>query len=107
MTFGSGIKRLRDSAFLRRFRNKYLIAFLVFLVWLLVFDRNSLIDRVRYLKTLNELKAEKEYYLQKYDEDSRRLNELRTDDANLEKFAREQYLMKRENEDVFVIIEED
>ena len=107
MSFLSGIQQLRESALLRRFRNKYLIAFLIFLVWVMVFDRNSLIDRVKYMRTLSELKAEKEYYLQKYEEDSRRLNELRTDDANLEKFAREQYLMKRENEDVFVIIEED
>ena len=88
-------------------RNKYLIAVMVFLVWLLIFDNNSLIDRFRYINTLHELEDEKLYYLQRIDEDSRRLNELKTDQENLEKFAREQYFMKKENEDVFVIVEEE
>ena len=92
---------------MRGLRNKYLMAVLVFLVWLLIFDNNSLIDRVRYLKILHEMEGEKEYYLEKIEEDSRRLNELKTDRDNLEKFAREQYFMKKENEDVFVIVEEE
>ena len=92
---------------MRSLRNKYLIAVLVLLVWLLVFDRNSLIDRVKYIRTLNDLEDEKQYYIEKIDEDSRRLTELRTDKDNLEKFAREQYFMKKENEDIFVIVTED
>ena len=88
-------------------RNKYLMAVLVFLVWLLIFDNNSLIDRVKYLNTLHEMEDEKQYYLESIEEDSRRLNELKTDRDNLEKFAREQYFMKKENEDVFVIVEEE
>jgi cell division protein DivIC len=97
----------RDSILMRSLRNKYLMAVLVFMVWLLVFDQNSLIDRVKYLRTRHNLEAEKQYYLERIDEDSRRLNELKTDRDNLEKFAREQYLMKKENEDVFVIVPED
>jgi cell division protein DivIC len=97
----------RDSILMRSLRNKYLIAVLVFLVWLLIFDQNSLIDRVKYLRTRHDLETEKQYYLERIDEDSRRLNELRTDRDNLEKFAREQYLMKEENEDIFVIVPED
>ena len=88
-------------------RNKYLMAVLVFLVWLLIFDQNSLIDRMKYLNTLHDMEDEKQYYLERIDEDSRRLNELKTDRDNLEKFAREQFFMKKENEDVFVIIEEE
>ena len=97
----------RDSIVMKGLRNKYLIAVLVFLVWLLIFDNNSLIDRVKYLNTLHDMEEEKQYYLERIDEDSRRLNELKTDRENLEKFAREQYFMKKENEDVFVIVEED
>ena len=97
----------RDTIIMRGLRNKYLMAVLVFLVWLLIFDNNSLIDRVRYLKILHEMEEEKEYYLERIEEDSRRLNELKTDRDNLEKFAREQYFMKKENEDVFVIVEEE
>ncbi len=97
----------RDSLIMRGLRNKYLIAVLIFLVWLLIFDNNSLIDRVRYLNALHQMEEEKQYYLDRIEEDSRRLNELKTDRDNLEKFAREQYFMKKENEDVFVIIEEE
>ena len=92
---------------MKSLRNKYLMAVLVFLVWLLIFDNNSLIDRVKYLNTLHEMKDEKQYYLERIDEDSRRLNELKTDRDNLEKFAREEYFMKKEHEDVFVIVEEE
>jgi cell division protein FtsB len=97
----------RDSFLMKGFRNKYLIAVLVFLAWLLIFDNNSLIDRIKYLNTLHRLENEKQYYLERIEEDSRRLNELKTDRENLEKFAREQYFMKKENEDVFVIVEEE
>lgn len=97
----------KDSMLMKGLRNKYLMAPLIFLVWLLVFDQNSLIDRFKYLRILHELEDEKEYYLERISEDSRRLNELKTDRDNLEKFAREQYFMKKENEDVFVIIEEE
>ena len=93
----------KDSILVRSLRNKYLIAVVVFFVWLLVFDRNSLVDRVRYIRTLNDLEQEKEYYIERIDEDSRRLDELKTNDDNLEKFAREQYFMKKDDEDVFVI----
>jgi cell division protein DivIC len=97
----------RDSIIIKSLRNKYLIAVTVFLVWLLIFDNNSLIDRVKYLHTLHGMEEEKQYYLERIEEDSRRLNELKTDRDNLEKFAREQYFMKKENEDVFVIVEEE
>ncbi len=92
---------------MRSLRNKYLIAVLAFLVWLLIFDRNSLVDRVRYIRSRQDMEDEKQYYIERIAEDSRRLNELKTDRDNLEKFAREQYLMKKENEDVFVIVQED
>lgn len=97
----------RDSMLMKGLRNKYLMAVLIFLVWLLVFDQNSLIDRFKYLKILHEMEDEKQFYLERLSEDSRRLKELKTDRDNLEKFAREQYFMKKENEDVFVIIEEE
>jgi cell division protein FtsB len=97
----------RDSIIMRGLRNKYLIAVLIFLVWLLIFDNNSLIDRVKYINTLHQMEAEKQYYLERIEEDSRRLKELKTDRDNLEKFAREQYFMKKENEDIFVIVEEE
>ena len=97
----------RDSIIMRAIRNKYLIAVMAFLVWLFVFDRNSLVDRIKYARALHEMEEEKAYYLKRIKEDSQRLEELKTDPDNLEKFAREQFFMKKENEDVFVIVEEE
>lgn len=87
-------------------RNKYVIASFIFLLWVLFFDTNNLIDRYKQKQVLRQLEKDRKYYLERIDHDTRRMNELRTDRESLEKFAREQYLMKKENEDVFVIVEE-
>lgn len=53
-----------------------------------------------------QLLKDKAFYLEKIEEDRKRLEELQTNNANLEKFAREQYLMKKDDEDIFVIKDE-
>jgi cell division protein DivIC len=56
------------------------------------------------MKELRKLKLDREYYIKKIEEDRRKLNELKTDNDNLEKFAREQYRMKRKDEDLFIVV---
>jgi cell division protein FtsB len=90
--------------FLRLLKNKYFSTALVFLLWVGLFDENNLIERYKLIKELHQLEKDKIYYQQKIEIDAARLNELQTNNENLEKFAREQYLMHRENEDVFVIV---
>jgi cell division protein FtsB len=85
-------------------RNRYLLTIIIFFVWLLLLDSNNLISRVRELKNLRKLKSEKEYYVQRIEEDKRKLHELKTDNRNLEKFAREQYRMKKPDEDLYIIL---
>jgi cell division protein DivIC len=85
-------------------RNKYILTLTIFVIWILLLDTNSLIERYSQMSELRKLKAEKEYYLKKIEEDRRKLNELKTDDDNLEKFAREQYKMKRKDEDLFIVL---
>jgi CRISPR/Cas system-associated endonuclease Cas3-HD len=87
-------------------KNKYVIAILAFVVWITFFDSNNLIDRVKQAILLHDLKKQKEYYLENIHNDSITLHELKTDTAALEKYAREKYLMKKENEDIFLIIDE-
>ena len=58
------------------------------------------------LQELKQLEKDKVYYQKRIEEDAARLTELQTNNENLEKFAREQYLMHKENEDVFIVIEE-
>ena len=90
----------------RALRNKYVLTSLVFLFWLLLFDQNNLAERRKSTREYDQLLEEKGYYLQKIEEDRKRINELKTNTENLEKFAREQYLMKKDNEDIFVIVED-
>jgi cell division protein DivIC len=89
------------------FRNFYLVTGVAFLVWMTFLDSNDLVSRLRMNSRLGALEDEKEYYLEKIKEVEKDRTELMTDKELLEKFAREKYLMKRENEDVFVIVEED
>jgi cell division protein DivIC len=86
------------------FRNKYLLTILIFLIWILLFDSNNLIARYRDMRELHKLKKEREYYQKRIEEDGRKLHELKTNDHNLEKFAREQYLMKKPDEDLYIIL---
>ncbi|HOO98821.1 MAG TPA: hypothetical protein PLV06_09995 [Bacteroidales bacterium] len=85
-------------------RNKYVLTSLIFAVWILLLDSSNLVARFREMRELRNLNNEKEYYLNKIEEDSKKLRELRTDDRNLEKFAREQYKMKRPDEDLYIVL---
>ena len=88
-------------------RNKYVLTSLVFLIWLLLFDQNNLNERRKNTREYNQLLEEKDYYMKKIEEDRKRIQELKTNNENLEKFAREQYLMKKDNEDIFIIVDGD
>jgi cell division protein DivIC len=91
----------------KRLRNKYLITTLVFGLWLIFFDQFNLVDRYQSLHAMRQLQRDKAYFEKKIKEDTQRLKELKTNRENLEKFAREQYLMKKDNEDIFVIVDND
>lgn len=96
--------RLRDL--FRKGTNKYTITLLIFFVWLAFFDRNNMVEQMQLNSKINTLKKEKAYYQRKIEEDNRKKEELLSSRENLEKFAREQYLMKKPNEDIFVIVNE-
>jgi cell division protein DivIC len=91
---------------INRYRNKFYIASALFILWVSFFDDDNLVERFQNLREISQLKKDKEYYIQKISEDSERLKELKTNNENLEKYAREQFLMKKDNEDIFVIVEE-
>lgn len=94
------------STILNVFYVKYLLALALFAVWILFFDENNLMQHQQNRKELALLEEQVDFYKRKIDADKRKLYELQTNDANLEKFAREQFLMKKIDEDVFVIVEE-
>ena len=88
-------------------KNKYVIAIIAFLVWMMFFDRNNFINQIRLVNTLKGLDEQKEFYQREIRNDSAELHRLKTDTTSLEKFAREKYLMKKENEDIYLIIDEE
>jgi cell division protein DivIC len=85
-------------------RNKYVITIILFVLWVLLLDANNLVDRWRDMKKYRNLQRDKEYYSKRIEEDRRKLEELRTDNKSLEKFAREQYRMKKPDEDIYIIV---
>lgn len=87
------------------FSNKYLIAFMVFCVWTLFIDDNSILFLRKNVNRVKEYRVEKAYFQEKIRKDSIHLQEMKANAKNLEKFAREEFLMKKKNEDIFLIIE--
>jgi cell division protein DivIC len=98
-------KEIVNKSFKAIVKNKFLITGAIFIVWIALFDSSSWYDRRRLLKEHEKLENEKDFYIEKIKNDSISLQELKTNNDNLEKFARENYLMKKENEDIFVIVE--
>ena len=90
---------------LRLFKNKFLVATILFIVWMLFFDHNNLFLHLGYRNELSELKENKKYYLEQIDKTRTEVDLIKKDPRWVEKVAREQYLMRRENEDVYLIKE--
>ncbi len=85
-------------------KDKYVLSIIGFLVWMTFFDRNDFISQYSYKQELNKLEVDKLYFLAQVEENKKSIFELMSDPANLEKFAREKYHMKKDDEDVFLII---
>ena len=86
------------------FRNKYILTIIIFAVWVTLLDSNNLIARYKEMTQLHKLKIDREYYIKRIGEDKQKIHELKTDDHNLEKFAREQYHMKKPDEDLYIVL---
>lgn len=88
---------------LRKLNNRYIYATLAFLVVILFIDQFNLFEQIRLKKSLKDQKQQIEYYEKELFESKQYLNALQKDTATMEKVAREQYLMKRDNEVIYLI----
>lgn len=88
------------------FRNFYFLIFFLFLIWMLFFDANDIISQIRLGSKQAELESSQEFYEEKILEVKNDKEALLNDKDLLEKLAREKYLMKKNNEDVFIVVEE-
>ena len=84
-------------------KNKYLIAIVLFVIWITFFDNFNLIKQSKIKKNIKQLEENKKFYSDEIRKDSTEYNDLLNDDEKREKFAREKFLMKKENEDVYII----
>ncbi|MBL3656793.1 septum formation initiator family protein [Fulvivirga sp. 2943] len=85
----------------------YFLFTFFFVIWMLFIDANDLITQFQLKSQKDNLEDEKSYYLEKIEEVKKDRHELLSNDELLEKFAREKYFMKKESEDLFVIVEEE
>ncbi len=86
-------------------RNKYLITFVIFLIWIFFIDTFDILTQIKMKQELNQLKKQEEFYKSEIEKDSTMLYNLNNDVQEQERFARERFLMKKENEDLFIIRE--
>ncbi len=96
---------IKKTAF-KVLKNKYFIATVLFLAWIVFFDENSFVSRHDNNRRLNELNQQKEYYIERIREDNEKLEDLNAGKSELEKFAREHYFMSKPDEDIFIVVEE-
>lgn len=86
-------------------QHKYLITIVIFLIIIIFLDENNLLRRAQHKYEISELKSEIERYRDQYEHDTKLLEELSNNPEALEKIAREKYLMKKPNEDIFIFEE--
>ena len=85
-------------------KNKYFLTALGFTIWLLFFDdRDIITTHFKHKAELHRLEESRDYYLQQIETTNKELEQLKSDPALLEKYAREKYWMKKDNEDLFII----
>ena len=84
-------------------KNKYLIAIVLFVIWITFFDNFNLIKQSKIKKNIKQLEENKKFYIQEITKDSSEYYDLLNDAEKREKFAREKFLMKKEDEDVYII----
>lgn len=84
-------------------KNKYVIAVFCFVMWLTFVDQDTLLVRWELYRKVSQLKDERDRLKEDIEQARRKMDELKSDKAALEKFAREEYLMKKPDEVIFIV----
>ena len=95
------------SRFRHLLLNKYVVTLVGFFIFLIFFDNHNLISRWETSRKINSMEKEIKFYQSEIDKNKAKMNEMQTSDESLEKYAREQYHLKKDSEDVFIIKEEE
>ncbi|MDP3314430.1 septum formation initiator family protein [Lutibacter sp.] len=98
MTFN----QFRNKPIIKIITNRYILILVIFIVWMFFFDENSYLNLREFNKEIEKLNSEKEFYKGEIKNDKELIKKL-DDKEQLEKFAREQYKMKKDNEEIYII----
>ena len=85
------------------FTKKYLITGIAFAVWIMFFDRNDLPSQISRIRELNKIERNEKNMAVQIADAQKELKLLKTNPETLEKYAREKYLMKKDNEDLYIV----
>jgi len=96
------LERIKKNIFYKFFTNIFVMILIPFIIWMIFFDENSFLTHKRFDKEIEELENSVNFYKDKIEEDKNTIKKLQ-DSLELERFAREQYLMKKENEEIYLI----
>jgi|SRR5690554_6818177 len=100
------LSQLKNKRWFRIVSNKYILIVAVFAVWMLFFDANSYLIHHELDTEIENLEDNAEFYKSEIDKDREFMKKIEDDDE-LERFAREKYYFKKENEDIYIIEHED
>ncbi len=100
------LKEIRSTRWFGLISNIYVLVLTVFLVWMVFFDTNSLLIHLELRKEIRKLEKQQEFLKQEIERDKKVIQKL-SDPRELEKFGREQYYLKKKNEEIYLIEYED
>ena len=99
-------KELKKNKWIRFIGNKYVLILILFIVWMVFFDTNSYLIHNELDSEINALEENTEFYQEEINKDKTFIKKME-DSNEMEKFAREKYYLKKENEDIYIIEHED
>lgn len=99
-----GLKSIKVPVYMR---NKYFVSAAAFLIWLAFIDSKNFISQYELQSEVNKLEAQKSFFQDEISKTRKEQQELLSSPEKLEKFAREKYLMKKDDEDLFIITEKE
>jgi len=100
------LSNIKQHPYLKHLTNIYVVTLIAFTVWIIFFSSNNLLSQRKLRKQLKESRAEREYYIREIEINRQNIHLLDNDLEHLERIAREKFLMKRDNEDIFIFVEE-
>lgn len=98
----SFFQKLKNNTVFKIFTNIFVIILIPFIIWMLFFDENSYLIHRKFNNEIEDLESTISFYEDKIAKDKETIKKLQ-DSLELERFAREKYLMKKENEDIYII----